>query len=354
MAYDWAWHDIDLYWDWVVDAVVRTGLYQRLVAGTTVTRLTAAGFNARMLGVVLKALEEKQLLTTQKGRLLWTGEAPESIRLLRADQARRWSNLTHRLLPQIADSGDPEVSLLELAHWEHTGQQLVQWLSTAIAPRPGSAWLDVGAGPGTLARQWAKSGVRIVVADLPEVVDSQRETMPKNVSFWAGDIRSDVPRGVFDGITLMRFIENFHPSELIQILKRLRLILAPEGAIYIAGYLTGMTPKTALFGVNVSLYSERGQTYSVKKLRACARQAELLINKVNIAPEGSYVLVRFSARPFGEMATKRVRPKTRLSARSVDPSQNPHTRFVLPGAQKGARRVARIGAALGRGTGDPG
>lgn len=97
---------------------------------------------------------------------------------------------------------------------------------------------DLGCGPGHIAKYLHERGVDVVGVDLsPEMVRSATELVP-GVEFKTGDMRKlDFPDADLAGIVAFYSIVHFEPTELDQIFRECRRVLADDGLMLLAFHI---------------------------------------------------------------------------------------------------------------------
>ena len=90
--------------------------------------------------------------------------------------------------------------------------------------------VDLGCGPGHVARYLHDQGVRMLGIDLsPRMIDSARQRSP-DIEFRVGDMRAlDLPDGALAGIVAFYSLIHIGEPEMRATLRELRRVLAPGG-----------------------------------------------------------------------------------------------------------------------------
>jgi SAM-dependent methyltransferase len=128
--------------------------------------------------------------------------------------------------------------------------------------------LDVGGGPGTYAEAFTEGGAQVTVFDLPEVVDLMKEHLDAaGISAVGGDFNEGLPEGPFDAAYLGSVSHIYGPKENLTLIKRVAGSLYPGGLIAIRDFVRGLSKGAALFGVNMLVNTEFGNTYSQEEYR---------------------------------------------------------------------------------------
>ncbi len=296
---DWTTQPLELFSDVVLDSCAKTGLVRRLEEGARWETLVGAGFNPRLMRVLLVALQELGAVwRDQDGMWRWRATCSVTASRARVKQVERWLTLASRLRPQGPSADVTSEVAWTLERLDAYGRPLYDWLVSHLPVVRGQRWLDLGAGSGRLAHALAAKGAEVVAVERPTVARSWPLTLwPAHVQPWIGDLRTAYPPGDFDGITLVRVIEQLAPGELQLVLGAMRCRLRPHGGIYVAGYVLGRSPYSGLFGLDVSLDPDAAHSYSWSQLLGIGYRAGLIPRAVSIHPEYGYRLVTFGPRP---------------------------------------------------------
>lgn len=290
MFSDWALWELDDYRDMLVEVAVRSGLYDALQEGSVGN--LSEHFDASLTPRVLDALLRVGVVRETPDRgYRWTGPEPDIRTLYRWDAARRWLGLAQRI--RKTDLPVPKTIASPLL--AETAPLLSEWMLRVIRPQIGTSWLDVGGGQGAWARQLSLAGVSVVLAEQPGVV--RKSEVPRGVSLWEGDIFERVPEcGPFDGISLVRFIEDWDPFQIEGLLGRLAALLTETGTLYVVGYFRDRAHWGALFDVNAMVSSAHGISYAVATLQHAAEKSGLHQTMEAEADFDTYTLVGFQKR----------------------------------------------------------
>jgi SAM-dependent methyltransferase len=143
--------------------------------------------------------------------------------------------------------------------------------------------LDIGGGPGTYAETFVEGGAQVTVFDLPEVVELMREHLDAaGIAAVSGDFNEGLPEGPFDAAYLGSVSHIYGPEENLALIKRVARILSPGGLIAIRDFVRGLSTGAALFGVNMLVNTESGNTYSEEEYRGWLGAAGF--EKVEVLP----------------------------------------------------------------------
>ncbi len=286
MFSDWALWDLEDYRELLVEVAVRSGLFDALQEGG---EISPEHFDLASTRRILQALSAEGIVREiSDWRFQWTGPRPDARMLYRWDAARRWLGLAERIRKSAL--AVPETIATPLL--EETAPWLSEWMVRVLQPKPGTRWLDVGGGQGTWARRLLQAGAQVVLAERPGVVKGF-ETQD-GLGLWEGDIFERLPdSGPFDGISLVRFIEDWDRPRIEHLLEGLSALLSETGSLYVVGYFRDRAHWGALFDVNVMASSVHGTAYEVGTLKQAA-EASGLQATVEIGAEfDTYTLMGF-------------------------------------------------------------
>lgn len=127
--------------------------------------------------------------------------------------------------------------------------------------------LDLGGGPGHIARAFVERGVRTTLLDTPETIDFVRDAYGlanlSGLDLVGRDFLSDpLPDGPFD-LVIMSNITHIYPADRNRsLLARVARVLAPGGGVAIADFVRGRSPRAARFALVMLLRTEGGDTYT--------------------------------------------------------------------------------------------
>lgn len=296
MPCDWATNEMSFYRDVIVDTVVRTGLYDFLRRGVTISELMdGSPVDTERLMLFLQSLERNGWVERREESLYWIADPAGEDVIRRVEDARRWLTLDRRLGFECRDRVAPWVQQAELSRLRKTGEELAVWACETIGPIAGTEWLDVGAGPGTLSEQIAAKGCMVTMADRPEVISWRlQKELPRHIYCWAGNVLENLPDKMYDGIILMRFVEGLSPFEAERLFSRLASQLRPSGSIYVIGYLRDYAGPDDFFDINLLVSTEDGRYYSLSELDQMAETSALTRIFVKPYPPGRYFLVAYA------------------------------------------------------------
>jgi SAM-dependent methyltransferase len=223
------------------------------------------------LGVLAEDRNRFRLLDEHRGPLL-DRRHPDYVGGLvahRFELIRKWGRM-----PEILKTGSPieedpaqgpeskETFIYSMRRLAKPGVRAVADLLLSRLPENPHI-LDIGGGPGTYAEAFAEGGAQVIVFDLPEVVELMSEHLDAaGISAVGGDFNEGLPEGPFDAAYLGSVSHIYGPEENQALFKRVAGSLSPGGLIAIRDFIRGQSKGAALFGVNMVVNTESGNTYS--------------------------------------------------------------------------------------------
>lgn len=304
---DWTHVPLEFYEDALLDAVVRSGLFTRLVRGTTRRALNRAfSCPERLLDAALAALRERDWISEDDdtGELHWTGKTEVSEALYRMYELRRWCLLAEYLRPEPYTVPRAWLLAADQSRLVATIRGMADELIAHLNPAPGSQWLDVGGGNGCLANALTQSGAHVTVVDRREVFQGFPAAFAPSVTRVTGDILTSVPDGVYDGVVLLRFVECIPRHRLRDLLKTMTPHLRPHtGRIYIIGYLRHLSSAAGLFSLQTAIMDRGSGSYSLEEISCVAEHAGLHLARLENEGLQDYTLAELA--PKETLGTKR-------------------------------------------------
>jgi SAM-dependent methyltransferase/DNA-binding transcriptional ArsR family regulator len=154
------------------------------------------------------------------------------------------------------------------------GERVSRLVDGVLARRPGAATLlDLGGGPGHIARLFVERGLDVVLVDRPEVVEFVRDEYALDrvagLRTVGADLLEDaLPSGPFDVVLLSNILHMLSPDQCVALLGKARAVLAPGGVVAIADFVRGRSPRAARFALVMLLRTEGGNTYTFREHEA--------------------------------------------------------------------------------------
>jgi 3-hydroxy-5-methyl-1-naphthoate 3-O-methyltransferase len=158
--------------------------------------------------------------------------------------------------------------------------------------------LDLGAGPGVYALEWAKAYPRIsaTVYDVPSVVPITRQYirsygLADRVKVFSGDFKRDPIGQGYDLILLANILQMYGPADCQRLLRKVYRALKPGGQAVIHGFMTdatGTRPReSAIFALSIGLVTPSGSAHSVPLTSRWLKKAglrDLRMFSINVIP----------------------------------------------------------------------
>ena len=223
------------------------------------------------MGVLAEEDDGFRLVEEHRGPLLEKSHPDYAGGLVvhRFELIRKWGRM-----PEILKTGSPieddpergtegkETFIYSMRRLARPGARAVAALLLSRLPENAHI-LDVGGGPGTYAEAFVEGGARVTVFDLPEVVELMKERLDAaGISAVGGDFNEGLPEGPFDAAYLGSVSHIYGPEENLALIVRAAGSLSPGGLIAIRDFVRGVSKGAALFGVNMLVNTESGDTYT--------------------------------------------------------------------------------------------
>ena len=142
--------------------------------------------------------------------------------------------------------------------------------------------LDLGGGHGRYGKTLAELGFDVAVFDQPLVCDLGRERYGDALTWLAGDFQDpgfgpEVAGGDYELVLMSNIVHSLSPAEVQGLLRRLRPVVRPGGALLIKDMFldnTAVGPESAvMFGLVMLMYNEGGRSYGIDQMRDWLGQA---------------------------------------------------------------------------------
>jgi O-methyltransferase domain len=228
------------------------------------------------IGVLAEEDNRYRLLEEHRGPLLDRSNPDYAGGLVvhRFELIRKWGRM-----PEILKTGSPieddpaqgpeskETFIYSMRRLAKPGVRTVADLLLSRLPENPNI-LDIGGGPGTYAEAFKEGGAQVTVFDLPEVVELMREHLDAaRISAVGGDFNEGLPEGPFEAAYLGSVSHIYGPEENQALIERVAESLSSGGLIAIRDFVRGISKGAALFGVNMLVNTESGNTYSQRLAR---------------------------------------------------------------------------------------
>jgi SAM-dependent methyltransferase len=240
---------------------------------------SALRLDARAVGVVARALEgygylaedaDGRLALTERGhRLLSSGEdegdpaadVALSTRAIRAHLHLADVLRTGKKVDEVP-AGDRLTRERFMRSMRHVASVRAPHTVAALGTPPrGARLLDVGGGPGTYARHFARAGWQVTVMDLPESLEIAAEELARDgIATLAGDATDGLPPGSWDCVYLGNFVHLFDRNTAASLVGRAGAAIAPGGLLALQEVVLE-SPQGPRFGVLMLLATDGGGSY---------------------------------------------------------------------------------------------
>lgn len=302
-----------------IAAAAAAGVFRVLADGPVSPEEVAerAGLDPRAVAILLPALAGAGLLESDRGRYRPTRECRRSLCDPGSDDfvgggLPLWlSNLEGwTRLPEVLRTGEP-IRSGGTVRDEESLRRFMAGMAAAPAERverivarcldraPGAERvLDVGGGPGHMARRFVERGLRATLFDTPETVDFVREEYDlaevEGLELVGGDFTTDaLPDGPFDVVLLSNVIHIYGPEDNRRLVAEASRVAAPGGVVAIQDFLRGRSPRAARFALVMLMRTDAGDTYREDEVRDWMEDAGLQTVEVeDLDPDRQLVTAR--------------------------------------------------------------
>jgi len=201
-----------------------------------------------------------------------------------------WSQLTKsvkRGRPVDNNDAPDDAAYRRRFSWamHHRSLDVAPKIAAQINLRSARVLLDLGGGPGTYALAFLKQNpsLRATVCDRAPALAVAREiaaTVPqgKRLSYLSLDFITKSIPGRYDAIWFSNVLHIYSPEENQRLFRKMATALAPGGRLLIQDAFlhdeNGLHPQEAtLFAVTMLLFTDRGNTYSVRDTATWLKRA---------------------------------------------------------------------------------
>ncbi len=277
----------------IVGAAVETGIFGELKdRALTLNELTVAtGANQRALRIVTEALVSLGYLAHDNGMIkltpgcysvLYDQESPDyqgfafmhTYKLL-----PRWLELpnilkTGKPVQKMGDPAEQEYFIEAMSHYASEGAtEIAAYCLQDLPANP--EVLDIGGGPLTNARAFARKGVKVTILDLPEVVEMMEPEIEPGlpIKMVKGNFTVDLPDGPFDLAYLGHICHIIGEKENRKLLRDVAGKLKNGGTIVINDFIRGTGPGPDTFAVNMLVNTDSGGTWTYEQYKTWLEDA---------------------------------------------------------------------------------
>jgi SAM-dependent methyltransferase len=201
----------------------------------------------------------------------WAIEMPDAVRGSRADGPR----------DPARGPRDPASLPGFMAAMANKPPDLVESVVEAVreaAPKARTL-LDLGGGPGTFARAFARGGFSVTLVDRPEVLEyvggAYGLAEEPRIELLGGDFLEALPQGSWD-VVMLANITHIYPKETnAALLRRAAGCVSRKGVLAVLDFVKGKSDFAALFAITMLLNTEGGGTYDLERYELWLEEAGL-------------------------------------------------------------------------------
>jgi SAM-dependent methyltransferase len=242
------------------------------------------GFDKRAAFILLEALVEMGYLKKQNGK--YTVPAQVFKRLVDSSgkdyEGDFWQFLIYlmnpwKTLPYVLKYGKPDKSSYKDFNMDDFIRGMDSPWKKQIAGEIAELCLgfhkgaktaaDIGGAPGTIAREFARRGIKTVIFDLPESMRVMGKELSKipNIKISEGDATKALPEDTFDIAFLGNLCHGQSPEDNLHIITMCYELLNPGGIIVVFDNLRGENPGSAALALHMLTQSPLGDIYTREK-----------------------------------------------------------------------------------------
>jgi SAM-dependent methyltransferase len=273
-----------------IAAAAEAGILRALAAGPASVRELArsGGLDERATRIMVQALEDggwarrsdDGWVLGERGRQELGDDAAVGGLPLWLSNLRSWTRLAEVLrsgapIEEAGTETDEEALARYMAGMAAAPAERVERLVGLCLERfPGARRvLDLGGGPGHMARAFAERGVRTTLLDTRETIayveDAYDLAGVDGLELVGGDFMDDtLPAGPFDLVLMSNITHIYSPEGNRDLLTKVAGVLGPGGGVAIADFVRGRSPRAARFALVMLLRTGSGDTYSEREYAA--------------------------------------------------------------------------------------
>ncbi len=277
----------------ITGAAVKAGIFKALKNGALALSelATATGSNQRALWTVTEAMVSLGYLEHENGKIKLTQECYSILYNKESPRYQGFSFMhTYHLLPRWLDlpnvlktgtpdpkreSFDEQRSFIEaMSHYaKEDAARLAEYCLQGLPTGP--EVLDIGGGPLTVARAFARKGATVTILDLPEVVDMMEPELDPGLParMVKGDFTESLPEGPFDIAYLGNICHIYGEKENRKLFKDVAGNLRKGGRVIVNDFIRGTGPGSAVFAVNMLVNTDSGGTWTYEQYRTWLEDA---------------------------------------------------------------------------------
>jgi ubiquinone/menaquinone biosynthesis C-methylase UbiE len=278
-------------------AALRLGLFAALADGASDAASVARriGAEPRRTGVLLDGLCAIGLLEKRGGKyrngeiarafLLDGPKSKASILLHHGDGWSDWGRLDAKVRAgRKGPKGGGDFQENFIRGMEDNAVERAEAVSARMPLAPGERLLDLGGGPGTYARAWARRcpGAEVTLFDLPVTLRVARKIMREKgeagrIRLLAGDFLADPVGGPYDVVWISQILHAFGRPDCIRILRKAHAALVPGGRVAVQEFVLDPSRTApegpAVFSVHMVAVTGEGQSYTAADIASMLSEA---------------------------------------------------------------------------------
>jgi SAM-dependent methyltransferase len=239
------------------------------------------GYNQRATWTLLEALVEMAYREKKGDRYMVGDEIHERLVNAGGDsyEGDFWQFLLYLIdpwksLPYVLKKGRPDKKTYKNLSMDDFIRGMDSPWKKKLAPEivdrclshcPGASCVaDIGGAPGTMAREFARRGLKTIVYDLPVSLAVTKKALArvKNIRVSEGDATTSLPRGPYDIAFLGNLCHGQSPEDNRNILERCHGRLKKKGIVVIFDNIRGESPVAARIALHMLTQSEQGDIYT--------------------------------------------------------------------------------------------
>ena len=282
----------------IVGAAVEAGIFKELKNRplTLDDLVMATGINHRALWIVTEALvslgylehdKEKINITQECYATLYDKESPkyQGFAFMHVyNLFPAWLNLPNILKPYKPKlnqevTEEPNYYIEAMSHYaQEDAIRIADYCLQGLTAEP--EVLDIGGGPLTISKAFARRGAKVTILDLPDVVEMMEPEIDQGLSIKMvrGDFTVSLPDGPFHLAYLGNICHIFGEEVNRKLFKDVAGKLISGGRIIINDFIRGTGPEAAIFAVNMLVNTDTGGTWTFEQYKTWLEDAGFTVS----------------------------------------------------------------------------